>query len=142
VLESAVQPQRRPVLEVLALQVVGIKLHAEAANWIRGKAHGRTHERISIKTSQTRVSRVTHELTQCESPSQAKKRYDDHCKFCELEVRHSDEELEFTEMPCVECGIIHLEKNMFDKIKGHLCRSCCVKYERELMKTIRLKGNQ
>jgi hypothetical protein len=39
-----VQPQRRPVLEVLALQAVRVELHAEAANWIRGKAHGRTHE--------------------------------------------------------------------------------------------------
>jgi hypothetical protein len=74
------------------------------------------------------------EIEKCETKSQAEKRHSEWCKKCSSEQYHSEEELD--NLPCRHCKIIHLVRNMFEKIEGHLCRSCTRKYERGLMRKI------
>jgi len=39
-------------------------------------------------------------------------------------------------IPCIQCGCIHMRKNMSEKIRGHFCMACCAEYEENLLRKL------
>lgn len=78
-------------------------------------------------------------MSQCDSKKEIEARLDIDfedrcfdCNRCNSDQSKSEEDLDARE--CHDCGVEHLDRNMFQKIKGWLCFDCAHKYEKRLLK--------
>jgi|HubBroStandDraft_2_1064218.scaffolds.fasta_scaffold265671_3 hypothetical protein len=78
-------------------------------------------------------------MSHCDSRDDIEKReeifdYEDYfqCRLCNSQQSTSEESMPARE--CHDCGVEHLKKNMFYKLKGWLCEPCANVYELALLK--------
>jgi len=65
----------------------------------------------------------------CDS-AETLKDHGDHCNRCRNEWIEADDDL--PQRRC-KCGILHLERNLIEKIDGLFCEDCAAKIEQELL---------